>query len=337
VSADADLSKRPITSDLDGSRNRLIVCVQSFNRKDLLLEAIESLNHALHGFPNICHITVFDAGSTDGSREWLAEQQANPGRLPIRVVSAEQPTSFAEGVNRIVHDAWVELGDDGLVLLFETDNTLSDSRALAAAINTLQAHPDVDAVGFTVIRHDRTPAGCGERFPTLLDFVIGQQLAFLRQGLMSRWRSEKATPPYTATQIDVAYTSPLLVRLSAWNRVRGFDAREFPFSDCDVDLCWRLSKSGGRVMVISTDEVVHDNRGAPSAWSATRTYRFHQSRMKLLRQHRGPLANAIIPLLFIRHVVEGIALLPLVISGRRSLGAMKTRLILAQRCWLGYQ
>ena len=95
------------------------------------------------------------------------------------------------------------------------------------------------------------------------------------------------------------------------------DAREFPFSDCDVDWAWRLSKLGWKLAVIKTTGVIHDNRETLSEWSGKRVIHFHRARMKLLKRHTGDVSS-IKKLLFARHAGEYILIQVLCLSGKAS-------------------
>ena len=114
------------------------------------------------------------------------------------------------------------------------------------------------------------------------------------------------------------------------------DARLFPFSDCDVDWCWRLHKLGCKLAVVKIDGVVHDNKRELSAWSAMRTLHFHRSRFKLLSRHVGSWVEILKPLLFIRHLVELSILIVMRLLGQYPQKALNKRWLLIKNVFRGY-
>src|ERR1043165_6952839 len=79
----------------------LVAVINSFNRRPLLEKALVSLTSALRNAPFGSAIVVFDAGSKDGSVEFLRSwQDLNPGDNLILVEPASGDSSFSEGVNR---------------------------------------------------------------------------------------------------------------------------------------------------------------------------------------------------------------------------------------------
>src|ERR1051325_285742 len=78
----------------------LVVVINSFNRKDLLQRAVDSLTQALRQASFCSAIVVFEAGSSDGSRELLEEwARQNPGDNLSLVGPETGRSSFADGVN----------------------------------------------------------------------------------------------------------------------------------------------------------------------------------------------------------------------------------------------
>ena len=293
---------------------RLAVLINSFNRLDLLRQAIESLQTNLN-LAELCPaILIFDAGSHDGSREFVQGMASRDSREAANTFidffidgRGQKDQSFSAGVNCLAEAAIARYPNLRYLLLFETDNYLRAGNTVGRALRLLEAHEDTAAVGFTVVRHDGRHTGFGCALPTVAQLVLGQQLtAALR--LDKPQRRDQALREDELNYSDVVYTSPLLAKVGAWQAVGGMDSTGFPFSDCDVDLCWRWRKAGWRVGVIKTDRVEHDNRGAPSKWSEHRTLHFHAARVKLLKIHRGFNFWLFYPLLFLRHAAELVCL-----------------------------
>lgn len=286
----------------------LVAVINSFNRKALLEKALASLTQALREAPFGSAIIVFEAGSHDGSLEFLRSWHSlNPDdNLVIESVTAD--SSFSEGVNRGSAIALERFPECRWLFLFETDNWLQTAKPLSHAVRLLEQEAQLAAVGFTVKRHNGEFCGYGMSFPTALSLTLGLNFS-LRWNLDapndSPWNTSDG---FRWRTCDVVFTSPLLIRREAWLQTGGLDAERFPFSETDVDWAWRCAEAGWKMAVIATDEVVHDNLQQASAWSANRVIEFHRSRLRLLKRHRGTWIGLIKPLLFLRHCIEALLL-----------------------------
>ena len=291
------------------SRIELVAIINSFNRRDLLEKAVTSLTQALRNASFGSAIIVFDAGSKDGSTEFLnIWREQNPTDNLLVIASADGGSSFAEGVNAACSTAFARYPECRWLFLYETDNWLNSIEPVDQAISLLNEEPQLAAVGFTVKRHSGVFCGYGMRFPSYLSLALGLNLTV-------RWNLDTPNDsPWQKTgnvrwrTCDAVFTSPLLIRREAWEQTHGFDAKTFPFSESDLDWAWRCAKLGWNMAVIASGDVVHDNLQQSSAWSANRVVEFHRSRLRLLKRYRGNRSAFIKPLLFFRHGVESIIL-----------------------------
>jgi GT2 family glycosyltransferase len=285
-----------------------VAVINSFNRRPLLEKALGSLTEALRAAPFGSAIVVFEAGSSDGSLEFLRSWSgANPGDNLV-VVESTADSWFSEGVNRGSAMALERFPECRWLFLFETDNWLQTVEPLIHAVRLLEQEPQLGAAGFTVKRHSGEFCGYGMSFPTALSLALGLNLSArwdLDRPDDSPWRTSN---DFRWRMCDVVFTSPLLIRREAWLQTGGLDAERFPFSETDVDWAWRCAKAGWKTAVIASEQVVHDNLQQASAWSANRVIEFHRSRMRLLKRHRGPWIGLIKPILFLRHCIETLLL-----------------------------
>lgn len=283
----------------------LAAVINSFNRRSLLERAIGSLSEALRSAPFGSAIIVFEAGSNDGSAEFLKTWRENhPADNLIVIEGDTDRRSFSDGVNIGCAEAIACFPKCRWLFLYETDNCLASAEPLEKAISLLELQPRLAAAGFTVKKHDETFYGYGMRFPTASSFALGQNLAArlnLHAPNNSAWQLSDGIRWRTC---DVVFTSPLLIRREAWEQSAGFDASEFPFSDTDLDWAWRCARLGWKMAVIASNNVVHDNLEQLSAWSANRALDFHRNRFRLLKRHRGKHVVLLKPFLFLRHWLE---------------------------------
>ena len=316
----------------------LVAVINSYNRKALLERAITSLMGALRKAPFESAVVVFEAGSNDGSREFLEEwRRRYPGDPLIVVAPQDGRASFSDGVNSGCAAGIARFPSCRWLLLYETDNFLEQAEPLRQAISLLSEEPRLAAAGFTVKRHDGSFAGYGMRFPSWFSLLAGPNLA-------ARWDLHRPNDsPWRITHgirwrlCDIVFTSPLVIRRQAWEQVGGLDAGVFPFSDSDLDWAWRCQESGWSTAVIASDDVVHDNLQQSSPGSAERVIDFHRSRLRLLKRHRNNRASALLkPVLFLRHAVEAVLLACRSFSDPRAKDKLAKRQQMLRSVWTDY-
>lgn len=318
---------------------QLAVIINSFNRAQLLNEALPSIIQALELTSIQSAIVVFDAGSTDGSVELVKSIATQTPALNIVCLCPPEASdrSFSAGCNAAVEFASHSFPNLRYCFFFETDNLIHNSAALPLAIQLLDQEADLAAVGFTIEQCDGTKAGFGSRFPSPFSFLVGQQLSHrlgLDQMRISKWQS-LAEERWGISEI--VFTSPLLVRYAAWKATNGMDSTHFPYSDSDNDWCWNAYEQGWKMAVLDVPGVIHDNRLQTSSWSANRVLDFHRARLHLLTKHwHGPI-GWLKPLLLIRHGLELLMLWMRTLRSEQAQKSLSQRWILIKTVFNNYE
>jgi GT2 family glycosyltransferase len=311
--------------------------INSFNRVDLLKEALPSLLEGVRKVSVGTSVVVFDAGSTDGSIEYIQNMQEET-ETPIHLIepSEGEDTSFSAGVNAGVAYAADRYPELKWCFLYETDNYLAHPEALEEGLRLLRRREELGAVGFTVEKRSGEKTEFGKPFPTVSSFVLGQRpKSWLGLGEPDvEWRTDQGQ---RFSYCDVVHTSPLLVEQELWKEIGGMDSDTFPFSDSDVDLCWRIAKQGRKCGVLDVRGVMHDNLQQESEWSKSRVLRFHQGRFRVLRKHRGRIVDTIRPLLLVRHFIEWIGLFLMWTVGKRPASVLESRFHLMKLALFEYR
>lgn len=315
----------------------LAIIINSYNRIGLLKESIGSLVKEMQKTALPFGIIVFEAGSTDGSIEWL-ERFSSESPVFIRVIKAseQEDTSFSHGVNSACLLAIEKFKSIKYLLLYETDNYIKSGLPIVQAIEVLEENLDVGACGFTVQKHSGKEAGIGCPFPTLVSFALGKQFSHFLKLDKPRlnWMRKNSNE---LSYCQVVYTSPLLIKKDSWQALEGFDSKRFPFSDCDIDLAHRIRGLGMKMIVLKTADVIHDNLQTPSSWSDTRTIREYRARFVYFRKHHGKIVHLVKPFLWLSHFLELILLISLVVLGKRKFQSIRTRFVLLKKVFFNYR
>ncbi|MGH9183272.1 MAG: glycosyltransferase family 2 protein, partial [Acidimicrobiales bacterium] len=215
--------------------------VVSYNVRDLLLGCIASLRA-----DGVERIVVVDNASRDGSA--AAAAALGEG---VEVVTLPRNLGFAAGANR-----GVARTDTPYVAVMNPDLVVEPG-ATKVLVEALERDPDLAVVGPRV----DTPAG--EVYPsarTFPDLGVAAGHAFLH----FLWPANPYSRRYRLTDwdhgaaatVDWVAGTYLLARRRAWDQVGGFDEGYFMYTE-DVDLCWRLRRSGWRVGYEPAARVTH--------------------------------------------------------------------------------
>lgn len=261
------------------------IIINSFNRLSLLRKAITNLLNIFGENQMNVAIMVVDAGSKDGSIEFINDIKAQTS-LALHLVLSDQDTlSFSSGCNLGVATALHYYPDLGYILLFETDNYLKSIRPIHEALELIKIEKSAACVGFTVEKHSGQKIAYGSSKPSVLSHVLGQTMAN-RLGLdvnKEKWRNHNGL---VFSNAPIIFTSPLLITTKAWINVKGMTPEVFPFSDSDADLCLKFIAHGYQNLVLKCDGVVHDNLNTLSAWSSKRVLDYQKARYRLIKHHQ---------------------------------------------------
>lgn len=278
------------------------IIINSFNRLTLLQDAIGSLNDLFFDERIAPFIVVVDAGSDDGSIDFLESYFT---LYPSRgCVVQKLGISFSGGCNLGASIAITKRPEVSYLLFFETDNLLLGTEPIISAIKLLSARSEIAAAGF--VAHDRIGKRLvyGNEYPTVLGFVLGQVLSTklgIEQYYRPVWIKDDG---FEYAYIPVTFTSPLLIKSAVWQQIRGMDEETFPFGDSDVDMCYRIGKLGYQIALIMTEAVIHDNLNHVSSWSSKRVLDYHRARFSFFLKHNSNVVFLIRMLLPIRHMIE---------------------------------
>ena len=193
-------------------------------------------------------LVVVDNGSADGS---LA---AGIAAVPdVEVVVPGTNLGYGAAVNR-----GVAASRAPLILVCNPDLEVPVD-AVAALVEALDGDPGCALVGPLI----REPSGArypsARRFPSMVDAaghalfgIFAPENRFTRN--YQRTELDDATVEFRA--VDWVSGACFLVRRSAFEEIGGFDESYVMYAE-DVDLCWRLGRSGWRVGYAPSAEVTH--------------------------------------------------------------------------------
>ena len=215
--------------------------VVNYNAGDYLIDCVRSVRA-----DGVVDIVVADNSSSDGSDRAVAANDSNVVVLPTGA-----NLGFGAAANRGVAAC---PGD--YVLLLNPD-TLVEPGTVKVLADALDRDPGLALVGPRVENLDGSLYPSARTFPSVADAMghaflglVNPSNRFTRRYRMLDWDHA------VARDVDWVAGTCTLLRRSAFEAVGGFDERYFMYVE-DVDLCWRLWRSGRRVAYEPAGRVVH--------------------------------------------------------------------------------
>jgi GT2 family glycosyltransferase len=253
---------------------RVAVAVVSWNTRDLLARCLRSLEPDVRA--GVAEVYVVDNASTDGSAALVRDEFAW-----ATLIEPGENLGYGRGVNIVAERTstpWLAAANADVEI---------DPGALARLLAAGGEHK-VGAVAPRLILPDGSTQHSAYGFPTLpylLAFNSG--LYRLVPGLGDRMLIEGRWDPSRARDVPWAVGAFLLLRRTAFEGVGGFDPAQWMYAE-DVDLGWRLGRSGWRTRYEPSARVRHAHGAAARQAFGERPYeRWMEATYDWIERRRG--------------------------------------------------
>jgi N-acetylglucosaminyl-diphospho-decaprenol L-rhamnosyltransferase len=305
IRALSNQSGPPAATTLVAGQHRVTAIVVSYNAAEHLATCLRSIRAN-----GVDDIVVIDNGSLDNSREVA-------GAAGARWVPMDANVGYGRAANQGA--ATPEARAAAYLLVCNPDTELAGG-AVSALVASLSTDPDLGIAGPRLSNPDGSLYPSARTFPNLIDALghgvlgmVAPRNRFTRRYRMLDWDHRRPQ------QVDWVSGACFLARREAWDAVGGFDPVYFMYME-DVDLCWRLRRSGWRVSYQPGADVVHV-QGVSTNYHPYRMLAAHHLSMWKFasRTTAGPY-RAALPL-----VAVGLVARLLVATVRHSLGSAASR------------
>jgi GT2 family glycosyltransferase len=227
------------------------VIVVSWNTLKLTLECLRSI------FVSTCdvlfEVVLVDNGSSDGTVAAVSLEFPS-----VRIVANADNRGFAAANNQ-----GICVGVGRNILMLNSD-TIVSAGAIDRASHYLDANPGVGGVGVRLLNSDGSLQRSILRFPSLSYNVLhhASSVFGVRSRIHQRWSSPAQDLDHGLVQ-DVPYVrgAYLMVPARVFVLAGQFDEAYFMYGE-EADLCWRIWKSGHRVVYLPIADVVHHGGGS---------------------------------------------------------------------------
>jgi GT2 family glycosyltransferase len=252
--------------------------IVSWNTDALLARCLDAVPAAIGGYG--CEVVVVDNASTDRS---LAVAR---GRGLARVVANDANVGYARAMNRAL------AGTDAEVLIAINPDTEPPPGSLATLVDRLLADADLGLVVPRLVYPDGAAQHSVYRFPSaLIAAVVCFAPPRLHHGALGRrlWL-EGSGMPRGSDDIDWAVGAVHVLRSAALGGRPPYDERWFMYVE-DLELCWRLARTGWRRRVEADVTVTHvRNAAGAQAWGRSQTARWIDATYDWYARDRGLVA-----------------------------------------------
>lgn len=244
------------------------VIILNWNGEKLLSEFLPSVDRFTPR--RIADVIVADNGSTDGSLDLLRRDFPDVAVLPF-----DKNLGFAAGYNLALRETGYRY-----TVLLNSDVAVKDDW-LTPLFDYMEAHPDVAACQ-PKIRSYRNPA-MFEYAGAAGGFLDRNGYPYCRGRIFASVEPDNGQYDDTV-DVDWASGACLMVRTADYEAVGGLDASFFAHME-EIDLCWRLRRSGRRVVAVGDAAVFHLGGGSLPAENPRKTYLNFRNNLLMLRKN----------------------------------------------------
>lgn len=241
----------------------LSIVIVNWNTSKLLTQCLDSIYQS--GLNFIFEVIVVDNASTDDSVSSVSD------RFPqVHLIVNERNLGFAKANNQGIKIC------KGRYFLILNSDTLVLPGTLEALISMADVDHTIGVVGPKLLNMDGSLQKSWSSFPTLLSELTGQNFRVRRRILQFA----------DAYEVDWIMGACMLVRADILNDVGMLDEEYFMYSE-ETDWCYRIKKTGWKVLYISNVAIYHLGGGSADRSSFMQLTLLYYSKILFFRKHYG--------------------------------------------------
>jgi len=263
----------------------LSVIIVNYNVKEFLLNLLHSVEKASSYISK--EIIVIDNASDDGSVE--AIKQKFPS---VRLIENKSNVGFGKANNQGLKIA------QGKYLLFINPDCIVSEDTFTKMISFFDSHPDCGLAGCKILNSDGTlQLACRRSFPgpwTSFTKVTGLSNLFPKSKIFARYNLTYLDENKTY-EVDAVSGSFMMMRKDVYEKTGGFDEKFFMYGE-DLDLCYRVQKSGFKVYYVHDTQVIHYKGESTKRSNLDDTKLFYDAMHLFVKKHLSsfPLVEIIL-------------------------------------------
>ena len=274
---------------------KIAIVILNWNGKKLLEQFLPSVVK----YSQEAKVYVADNASTDESKSFLKDNFKE-----VVIIQNKTNGGFAKGYN----DALKNLKEDLLILL--NNDVEVTQNWLQPIINEFNQDSSLVAAQPKILDFKNKNyfeyAGAGGGFIDQFGYP------FCRGRIFNSIERDKGQ--YNdIKKIFWATGACLIIKNNEFKELNGFDEKFFAHQE-EIDLCWRIQKTGGTIKYIGNTTVFHVGGATLSNYDPIKT--FYNFRNSLLMLVKNVNSSKVWVILFVRLLLDGIAGLSFLIQGK---------------------
>ena len=252
----------------------LSIIIINYNVKEFLLNLLDSLRKAVKNIST--EIIIVDNASDDGSVEILREKFPN-----IKLIANKKNVGFGSANNQALQVA------KGKYFLLINPDAIVREDTLVKMLEFFDKTPQVGIAGCKVLNPDGSlQLACRRGFPgpwTSFTKVMGLSKLFPKSRLFARYNLTYLNENQTY-EVDAISGAFMMMRKEVYEKIGGFDQQYFMYGE-DLDLCYRVQKSGYKVYYVHNTEIIHYKGESTKRSSLDETKIFYDAMHLFVRKH----------------------------------------------------
>jgi GT2 family glycosyltransferase len=273
---------------------RVAVVILNYNGLKFLQQFLKRISD---NCPSYTEVVIADNASTDGSVQWLKENF--PG---MRLIRHSSNLGFAGGYNEALKHIEAEY-----FVILNSDIEVTDGW-LEPLIEFMDNHKEVAACQPKILSYNNKDyfeyAGAAGGFIDVFGFP------FCRGRVFSSL--EKDEGQYNDVKEVFWVTGAcMIIRSETFFSMDGFDDFFFAHME-EIDLCWRIQRTGRKIVSLPFSSVYHIGGGTLSKNSPTKTFLNYRNNLSMLLKNLP--AGLLLPVFIFRLVTDITASLVFLIS-----------------------
>lgn len=250
------------------------IVIVNYNSADYLMHCLSSIKAASSNLR--VEIVVIDNNSTDDDLQNVIEQFEY-----VKFILLPENLGFGKANNLGAEKA------SGEYILILNPDTILEEHTLDVMYNYMKEHPEVGISGCKVLNSDGSfQLACRRGFPTpWVSFtkLFGLQSLFPKSKLFARYNQTFRSIDETY-YIDSVIGAFMFIRKDVWDNVGGFDEAFFMYGE-DIDLCYRVQKTGLKISYVHTTSIIHHKGVSTRRSSINELKHFYEAMMIFSRKH----------------------------------------------------
>ena len=250
------------------------IIIVNYNVKEFLQNLLYSIHKASSNISK--EIIIVDNASDDGSVELIREKFPS-----AKLIANSKNLGFGKANNQALKVA------QGKYILLINPDTLVSEDTLEKLIRFFEKNQDAGLVGCKILNPDGSlQLACRRSFPgpwTSFCKVTGLSNLFPNSKLFARYNLTYLSEDQTY-EVDAISGSFMMMRKEVYDKVGGFDEEFFMYGE-DLDLCYRIQKSGYKVFYVHNTQIIHYKGESTKRSSLDETDMFYNAMHLFVKKH----------------------------------------------------